>query len=74
MIDEDLWGFDAAHTRIGWTIGAGAEYAVTDRVTLRGEYRFSDYGSERVLDPVDWWTNDTDLKVHDIRIGIAYRF
>jgi opacity protein-like surface antigen len=32
-------------TPIGWTIGAGLEYALTGRLKLRGEYRYADYGT-----------------------------
>ncbi len=69
-------GFDASETMTGWTIGAGAEYAATDNIILRAEYRYSDFGSNRVneADTVDWWTNEVDLKTHDIRIGVAYKF
>lgn len=34
------------NTHIGWTAGAGAEAAVTDNVTARIEYRYTDYGSK----------------------------
>jgi len=29
-------------TMTGWTLGAGLEYALTERWTVRGEYRYSD--------------------------------
>src|SRR5581483_11881769 len=34
-----------APTLRGWTLGAGAEYALTGALRLRGEYRYSDYGT-----------------------------
>lgn len=34
------------NTHVGWTAGAGAEAAVTDNVTARIEYRYTDYGSK----------------------------
>lgn len=69
-------GFEASETMTGWTIGAGAEYAATDNVIVRAEYRFSDFGSNRVdiRDTVGWYTNEVDLKTHDIRFGVAYKF
>ena len=30
-------------TRNGWNIGAGLDWAATDNVILRAEYRFTDY-------------------------------
>jgi len=35
----------ATSNRTGWTYGAGAEYALTDRISLRGEYSRVDLGS-----------------------------
>lgn len=57
----------------GWTIGAGAEYAMTDQWILRGEYRYTDFG--KVTFTTD--ANDTysgKLKINDFRIGVAYKF
>jgi outer membrane immunogenic protein len=30
--------------RVGWTAGGGVEYALTDKWSVRAEYRYSDYG------------------------------
>ena len=39
-------GFDnLSHTRVGYTVGGGVEYAITNNWSLRGEYRYSDFGS-----------------------------
>jgi outer membrane immunogenic protein len=32
-------------TRVGWTAGAGVEYALTNNWTIRGEYLYADLGS-----------------------------
>ena len=32
-------------TRLGWTVGGGAEWAVNDNWSIRGEYRYSEFGS-----------------------------
>jgi outer membrane immunogenic protein len=32
-------------TRVGWTIGAGAEYAITNNITIKGEYLYYNLGS-----------------------------
>ncbi|GBD50650.1 outer membrane protein [Methylopila sp. Yamaguchi] len=34
-------------TAVGYTVGVGAESAVTDNVTARVEYRYTDYGSDK---------------------------
>lgn len=35
-------------TFVGWSIGAGADYAVTEHFKLRVEYLYDDYGDRRV--------------------------
>lgn len=49
----------------GWRLGAGAEYKINDRVYLKGEYRYSDYGSE---------DNGIDAKRHQVVGGVGVRF
>jgi outer membrane autotransporter protein len=45
------WCFDnesqtyANHLQAGWTVGGGIEWKMLNNVLLRGEYRYSDYGS-----------------------------
>ena len=36
---------DFSHTRVGRTVGGGVEYALTNAVSVRGEYRYSDFGT-----------------------------
>ncbi|PSJ50340.1 outer membrane protein [Pseudaminobacter soli (ex Li et al. 2025)] len=65
---------EAAKNLTGWTLGAGAEYAVTDNWTLRGEYRYTQYGKKDfVAMPQDekW---ETKIRTHDLRLGVAYKF
>lgn len=72
----DFDGFNASKTMTGWTLGVGGEYAATDNIVLRAEYRYSDFGSNTVDGDAteSWYTNDVDLKTHDIRLGVAYKF
>lgn len=63
-------------TLTGWTIGGGVEFAATNNLILRAEYRYSDFGdgSAQEFPPYPWETQRYDLKTHDIRFGIAYKF
>ncbi|MGP0083487.1 MAG: outer membrane protein, partial [Steroidobacteraceae bacterium] len=59
----------------GWTAGAGVEYAFTDNVFGRIEYRYTDL---RTAGFVNVATNATEagsnLPISDLRAGIAYKF
>lgn len=63
-------------THLGWTVGAGVEHAFTDRWIARVEYRYSDFGKKDISVPLfgpDTVAN-TDLKTHDVRVGLSYKF
>ena len=61
-------GFAYADVGNGWTAGAGVEQVVSDRMTLRLEYRFTD------LSPDNSSANNNDLSFHAIRAGFSYKF
>ncbi|EJF91821.1 outer membrane protein [Bartonella melophagi] len=66
-VDENLSG---SKTLVGYTLGAGVDFAMTDSVLLRAEYRYSDFGKKTfVNDKVE-----VDLKTNDFRVGVAYKF
>lgn len=77
---QGLFRDSSSDTYVGWTIGAGFEYAVTDAILIRAEYRYSDYGSYKPgefnysapsLGPL---RESFDLKSNDIRVGAAFKF
>jgi outer membrane immunogenic protein len=43
------WSGSPSSTRVGWTIGAGVEYALTNNVTIGAEYLYADLGSTKIL-------------------------
>jgi outer membrane immunogenic protein len=60
-------------TLTGWTLGAGIEYAFTNNLTTRIEYRYTSYdGENTVFDAVDYGSNDIDF--HTVRVGLSYKF
>lgn len=63
-------------TRGGWTIGAGFEHALTNRVTARLEYRYSDFGRIDTygLLPGGVTESHHELKHDAVRLGVSYRF
>ncbi|WP_455475019.1 outer membrane protein [Bartonella sp. B30(2025)] len=60
---------DDTKMMIGYTLGAGVDFAVTNNVILRAEYRYSDFGKKKFNDIVE-----LDYKTNDFRVGVAYKF
>lgn len=69
---EPLAVTEDTQTHIGWTVGAGVEFAVADNVSLDVLYRYSDYGSK----DYDLTTDPTPLSLttHTISAGVNFRF
>jgi outer membrane immunogenic protein len=44
-----FYGGSPSSTRVGWTIGAGVEYALTNNITIGAEYLYADLGSTKIL-------------------------
>lgn len=70
-LDDTLNGYADTQTHIGWTAGAGVEFAVADNVSLDLQYRYSDYGT-KTYD----LNGDTDFSLtsHAVTAGINFRF
>ncbi|MDQ0505510.1 outer membrane protein [Xanthobacter agilis] len=62
-----------SNTSWGWTIGAGAEYAITNNWTFKAEYLYVDLGSSNsgVLDLVSL---NSSAKFNTMRAGVNYKF
>lgn len=60
-------------TKAGWTIGAGAEYAIVQNWTIKAEYKYFDLGSD------DYAVHDGEIvaaktKIHTAILGVNYKF
>ncbi|MET3559865.1 opacity protein-like surface antigen [Bartonella japonica] len=60
---------DTTKTMIGYTLGGGVDFAITDDVIMRAEYRYSDFGKKKFKDEIE-----IKHKTNDFRAGIAYKF
>jgi outer membrane immunogenic protein len=60
----ELFRIEDSSTQVGWTVGAGAEYAVHDSVTLGLEYLYVDLGSETLKSPVAGTKADLDVSTN----------
>lgn len=67
------------NTEWGWTLGAGVEYAFTNNLTARVEYRYtqlSGYRNDNSDDAgfFDGGSYDFDPDFHTVRVGLSYKF
>jgi outer membrane immunogenic protein len=62
----------ADKTLLGWTAGAGAEAFVTNNITARVEYRYSDYGSKNFN--LGSGTVKSGMDDHSVRVGLGVKF
>jgi outer membrane immunogenic protein len=52
----------------GWTVGTGVDYAFTNNIFGRAEYRYSDYGSKELLGVKSDFTQQT------VNLGVGLKF
>jgi outer membrane immunogenic protein len=80
----DWNGSGSNSTRTGWTVGAGVEYAITNNITIKGEYLYYNLGSSRTVTvanpaatlawPASYATAKVNLDGSILRAGINYKF
>ncbi|MBB4076543.1 outer membrane immunogenic protein [Bartonella fuyuanensis] len=63
------WANDTK-TMVGFTVGGGVDFAMTDNILLRAEYRYSDFGKKKFADDA----HEFEYKTNDFRVGVAYKF
>jgi outer membrane immunogenic protein len=68
----DLGNFSAKQWLNGWTIGVGADYAITDKMFLRGEYRYTRYARKDVQ--FANVNNRIDLSSQALMLGLGMKF
>jgi outer membrane immunogenic protein len=63
-------------TRNGWTVGGGVEYALAGSWSLKGEYNYLDFGTDRVTRSGATVTRFRDAETHVqvVKFGLNYRF
>lgn len=66
---------ETSNTHIGWTAGAGFEWAVADNWTAKVEYLYVDLGDENYFpNALGGGGFDANLDVHTVKLGLNYRF
>jgi outer membrane immunogenic protein len=64
---------NSANSAKGWTAGAGIEYAFTNNLLGRVEYRYTDLGSASFSSPTVIELGNK-VTINDIRVGLAFKF
>ncbi|MGO1164045.1 outer membrane protein [Brucella sp. C7-11G] len=70
-------GISSSKTKAGWTVGGGAEYAITNNWTLKSEYLYTDLGKRNLIDISEdgnSFSLDNKVKFHTVRVGLNYKF
>jgi outer membrane immunogenic protein len=82
-IANRFWLGDNSDIKLGWTAGAGAEYALTSRIMVRAEYLYVDLGQSSATatfqgtDPLQsqiYYTASRDNKFSVVRAAVSYKF
>ncbi|WP_142416402.1 outer membrane protein [Bartonella massiliensis] len=69
-IDLASLASDEKKTMVGYTLGGGVDFAMTDNIIVRAEYRYSDFGKKKFVQD----KFEMDYKTNDFRVGVAYKF
>lgn len=60
--------------RVGFTVGAGIEYAVTENISLQAEYAYTSFADEPVIVLGPGTSFNEALSFHTIKAGVNFRF
>ena len=66
--------FSSTRTNVGWTVGAGIDYALTDKFVVGAQYRYYDFGSEHYDTPDPFVDRDQNVKLNTVGINLSYKF
>jgi len=66
--------FAGTRTNVGWTLGAGVDYALTDKFIVGAQYRYYDFGSEHydVAEPFN--DRNQNVKLNTVGVNLSYKF
>jgi outer membrane immunogenic protein len=79
-----IFSGNPSSTRVGWVIGGGVEYAVTNNITIKGEYLYADLGSSNFTSAGNGFAaanfpgvtvnSHFDYNASIFRAGVNYKF
>jgi outer membrane immunogenic protein len=70
---------NVSSTRVGWTVGGGIDYAVTNNWSVFAEYRYTNWGSVRennfgVLPTGVFFNGNRRINQNQVQVGFSYKF
>jgi outer membrane immunogenic protein len=78
------WFGSKSNTRVGWTLGGGVEYAITNNITIKGEYLYYNLGTTNDVTapnivtagvfPGTVLTGKVTFQGSILRAGVNYKF
>lgn len=68
----EVLGLTSDKSHIGWTVGGGAEYAIDNNWSVKGEYLYVDLGSETYRS--FFGPRSVGVTTNVVRAGVNYRF
>ncbi|MFN3348112.1 outer membrane protein [Pseudorhodoplanes sp.] len=68
------WAGSSSNTHVGWTVGAGMEWALMDNWSAKVEYLYIDLGNENYFGGPAAGGFDADVTAHTVKVGLNYRF
>lgn len=69
---QTLLTVEQTDTRVGFTVGMGVDYALTNNLMFRAEYRYNNYGRKYISGSENGVRSK--LTENNVRLGIAYKF
>jgi outer membrane immunogenic protein len=72
-LDVPILGVSDEQSHVGWAAGAGVEYAVTDNISVKGEYLYTDLGTQ-TYSPNALSSADLALRFSTVRAGVNFQF
>jgi outer membrane immunogenic protein len=70
---------NVSSTRVGWTVGGGIQYAVTNNWSVFAEYRYTNFGSIRennfgLLPTGAFFNGNRQINQNQVQVGFDYKF
>lgn len=66
--------FSRKKTEVGFTVGGGVDFAVTDNIVVGAQYRYYDFGKEKIRGTGFFTDRKNDVTIHTLAASVSYKF